>query len=385
VKLPTYDQIGRRSAGRFTDRNPGASEDHREQHFSSLQQPSERALGVAIRQGQAAGEVARSGQVGNGRSSLRDELLSPTAFYFLDVPHHREIVLSAPPELPLGRRIESRRHGIFLPNGRPNCQSTSVSFLFRSRELSVAFRWVTKLSATCYRNDRFASGEPRSRVRKCVLISSHCSPPSLGTGGALLFQEVAVAAPALVLIDYQNVHKTAWECFTAYGVPVYEALIDPVKFADQAALKWQSDTGEELSVISVLVYRGLPDPRRERNLNSRVSRQNASWGRDPRVVVHTRPLRYPRDWPDEKAQEKGVDVMLALALVRAALDRKHDRIIVATRDTDLLPAVEMAELEQPGSVILANWDGQSTLKTVVPSVTLGRNEYNRSRDTRNYS
>jgi hypothetical protein len=71
--------------------------------------------------------------------------------------------------------------------------------------------------------------------------------------------------------------------------------------------------------------------------------------------------------------------------VRAALDQKHDRIIVATRDTDLLPAVEMAELEQPDSVILANWDGQSTLKTVVPSVTLGRNEYNRSRDTRNYS
>ena len=191
---------------------------------------------------------------------------------------------------------------------------------------------------------------------------------------------------ALVLIDYQNVHKTAWECFTSYGTPVYEALIHPGKFADQAAWKWAAANGETLLVERVLVYRGLPDPRKERLLNSRVSRQNAAWRKDARVEVNTRPLRYPRDWPDEKAQEKGVDVMLALALVRAALDGKYDRIIIATRDTDLLPAIEMAEEEKPGSVILAAWDGQSTLKAslALPSVSMGAAEYRKSRDTGDY-
>lgn len=193
-----------------------------------------------------------------------------------------------------------------------------------------------------------------------------------------------MGTPTLVLMDYQNVHKTAWECFTSYGTPVYEALIDPCKFADQVAHKWTAGSREDLTIETVLVFRGLPDPRKESSLNSRVSRQNANWRRDTRVTVTTRPLRYPRDWPDEKAQEKGIDVMLALALVRAALEGNHHRIIVATRDTDLLPAIEMAEVERPGAVILANWEGQSTLKSTVPSVTLGRSEYNKSRDTRDY-
>ena len=196
-----------------------------------------------------------------------------------------------------------------------------------------------------------------------------------------------LGAPTLVLMDYQNVHLTAWESFTTYGTPVYEALINPGKFADQAAIAWRTATSEGLAVVKVLVYRGLPDPRKEGRLNSRVSRQNANWQRDSRVTVNTRPLRYPRDWPNEKAQEKGVDVMLALGLVRAALDGSFDRIIVATRDTDLLPAIEMAETEQSGRIILANWKGQSTLKPRgnIPSVVLGQSEYNRSRDTTNYS
>lgn len=190
----------------------------------------------------------------------------------------------------------------------------------------------------------------------------------------------------LVLIDYQNVHKTAWECFTSYGTPIYEALIHPGKFADQAARRWSADNDQDLVVDTVLVYRGLPDPRKEGRLNSRVSRQNASWRKDPRVQVHTRALRYPRDWPDEKAQEKGVDVMMALGLVRAALDAEHERIIVATRDTDLLPAIEMAEEELPGSVILVAWDGESTLKAglQLPSLSLNLNDYNKSRDTGDY-
>jgi len=78
--------------------------------------------------------------------------------------------------------------------------------------------------------------------------------------------------------------------------------------------------------------------------------------------------------------------MMALGLVRAALDAEHERIIVATRDTDLLPAIEMAEEELPGSVILVAWDGESTLKAglQLPSLSLNLNDYNKSRDTGDY-
>lgn len=192
---------------------------------------------------------------------------------------------------------------------------------------------------------------------------------------------------ALVLMDYQNVHLTAHECFSAYGTPVYKTLIEPGKFADQVVQKWNADSGDSLVVGQVLVYRGIANSRKEPALNSRGTRQKTSWERDARVSVNLRPLRYPRDWPDEKAQEKGIDVMLALALVRAALDKSFDRLFVATRDTDLLPAIEMADDEYPGQVTLVSWAGQSSLKAnrSMSAVTLAQQHFNRSRDLNNYA
>ena len=42
-----------------------------------------RALGQAIRVGQESGEIAAKGDVGNGRSSRREDLLSPSEY----LPH----------------------------------------------------------------------------------------------------------------------------------------------------------------------------------------------------------------------------------------------------------------------------------------------------------
>lgn len=42
---------------------------------------AERALGVAIRKGQEAGEIVARGQVGNGRSSRHDDLQSPAQYF----------------------------------------------------------------------------------------------------------------------------------------------------------------------------------------------------------------------------------------------------------------------------------------------------------------
>ncbi|MFC1910487.1 NYN domain-containing protein [Chloroflexota bacterium] len=54
----------------------------------------------------------------------------------------------------------------------------------------------------------------------------------------------------------------------------------------------------------------------------------------------TRQLRYPRDWPTTKAQEKGIDVALAIDFVSFAVDCSHDVGVVVSFDTDLVPAME---------------------------------------------
>lgn len=191
---------------------------------------------------------------------------------------------------------------------------------------------------------------------------------------------------AHLFVDYQNVHLSAWELFSRYGSAKHEYLVEPGRYADQVAASWNAASGEDLAVERVFVFRGLPDARKERLQNSRVNRQHSAWQRDRRVTVAARPLRYPRDWPEERAQEKGVDVMLALGVVRCALAQECDRVIVATRDTDILPAIEMADFERPGAVMIATWDGGSVLRAgnSVPIVRLDQPAFNRSRDTRSY-
>jgi hypothetical protein len=57
------------------------------------------------------------------------------------------------------------------------------------------------------------------------------------------------------------------------------------------------------------------------------------------VVIH-RTLRYPKDWPSVKPEEKGIDVALAIDVVRMAIDGLYDVGVVCSTDTDLRPALE---------------------------------------------
>ena len=59
---------------------------------------------------------------------------------------------------------------------------------------------------------------------------------------------------------------------------------------------------------------------------------------DNGVRFVTRTLKYPKNWPGERAREKVIDVRLAIDTVTLA--HEYDVAIVASRDTDLSPAVE---------------------------------------------
>jgi hypothetical protein len=58
------------------------------------------------------------------------------------------------------------------------------------------------------------------------------------------------------------------------------------------------------------------------------------------VTVIARNLRYPPDWPRRAAQEKGIDVALAVDFVMMAARGDYDVGILFSTDTDLVPALE---------------------------------------------
>ncbi len=58
------------------------------------------------------------------------------------------------------------------------------------------------------------------------------------------------------------------------------------------------------------------------------------------MTVITRPLRYPADWPVHAAEEKGIDVALAVDFVMMAVRHEYDVGVIVSTDTDLKPALE---------------------------------------------
>ena len=66
------------------------------------------------------------------------------------------------------------------------------------------------------------------------------------------------------------------------------------------------------------------------------------------MTVISRDLRYPRDWPRRAAQEKGIDVALAVDFVMMVARSECDVGILFSSDTDLAPALEAVLALRPG-------------------------------------
>jgi len=146
-----------------------------------------------------------------------------------------------------------------------------------------------------------------------------------------------VTAQVVVFVDYQNAYSRAREFFHSPLSPSSSGQIDPLKLA-QLLVK-RSPFDRELR--QVRVYRGRPDASRDPIGYAANVKQCAAWERSsPKVVVTTRTLRYPRNWPTEPAQEKGIDIALALDVVTMAINDDYEVAIVMSTDTDVKPALE---------------------------------------------
>jgi hypothetical protein len=110
-------------------------------------------------------------------------------------------------------------------------------------------------------------------------------------------------------------------------------------------------------------------------------------------LVFDRPLRYPSDWPKTSAQEKGIDVALAVDLVFGAARDLFDVAVVASTDTDLAPALEaVCEMRRAWgrpSIEVAAWSPNDKRLRVKGATIwchwLTREDYELVRDQRDYT
>lgn len=115
---------------------------------------------------------------------------------------------------------------------------------------------------------------------------------------------------------------------------------------------------------------GHPSQRNDPREYARAQRQRQHWERaSDKVTILHRTLRYPRNWQPgdpEKPREKGIDVMLAMDLVRGACDATSDctfdLAILVSADTDLLPAVEF----------VIDQKGDAAIQTATPAAIVDR-------------
>ena len=142
---------------------------------------------------------------------------------------------------------------------------------------------------------------------------------------------------AVVFVDYQNTYSGARSAFHAWDAPYTDGQIDPLKLGELITAK---DVHHH-DLTQVRIYRGRPDSLKEPTAYAANLRQCTRWERSSeRVRVIARALRYPTAWPEERAEEKGIDVALAVDFVMMAIRGEYDVGVVVSTDTDLKPALE---------------------------------------------
>ena len=159
-----------------------------------------------------------------------------------------------------------------------------------------------------------------------------------------------------VIVDYQNVHLTAYDVFNPGG-DRHDSLIHPMQFAKRAIQERnarQRAGFPQASVERVTVFRGLHHVNYDWEQNRRALDQATQWRADG-VDVQLRDLKYSfqlgaggqpiRDInghkiPIGRPKEKGIDVLCALACVREAARSDVDLVVLASRDTDLIPVLD---------------------------------------------
>ena len=125
----------------------------------------------------------------------------------------------------------------------------------------------------------------------------------------------------VAFVDGQNLFNAAKKAF-GYGFPNY----DPLKLAKLVCgqqIRWD--------LTKLCFYTGMPSPKRDAQRHLFWKAKLGSMGRNKDLVqTFSRPLVYR----DGIAQEKGIDVRLALDAVRLAHEAAYDVALIFSQDQD---------------------------------------------------
>jgi len=192
---------------------------------------------------------------------------------------------------------------------------------------------------------------------------------------------------AVVFVDYRNLYHGAREAFGYQSEAGHYGNIRPISLGRVLTRA----TDRELE--QVRVYTGVPTPQNDRKGNAIMQRRLATWvGDSPdKVEIFPRPLSYP----PPRGREKGVDVELAIDIVRLALDDAYDIAIVASADTDLVPALDFVVHRCQGKAVeTVTWapepgcEADTAAPVDIPGggvtrVTIPKNDFDRIAERRN--
>lgn len=143
----------------------------------------------------------------------------------------------------------------------------------------------------------------------------------------------------VVFIDYQNVMEDARRAFCSRPYGASDGQVHPRRYAHLLVSRQPLGQSGRRVLNDVRIYRGRPHSEKEPRTHAPHTRQTQAW-KDMGVTVITRDLRYPRDWPKSRAEEKGIDVALAIDAVMMAVRGELDIAIIASTDTDQRPVLE---------------------------------------------
>ena len=154
-------------------------------------------------------------------------------------------------------------------------------------------------------------------------------------------------------IDFQNSYEAARSVFHEKKEPGRKGTFYPKALANQIV-----KIGEHPRVLNeVRVYRGMPSQEYEAFTHDAAQRQMDKWVKSDLTVI-TRPLMYQQNSNgNRRGFEKGIDVLLALDLVRGAIEDEYDVAVVVSCDTDIVPAIERVMESTDKRVEVVGWKG----------------------------
>lgn len=181
-----------------------------------------------------------------------------------------------------------------------------------------------------------------------------------------------------LFIDNQNMYKGARHGFFDPGDYHVHGQFDPVSLGE---------------LICSRPPPGQPSSAKDPKGYGASRKQYAAWRKRGATVI-PRPLRYPPSYPGEKPEEKGIDVKLAIDFISMAMDEKYDVGIIASTDTDLIPAIDFV-IERYAStrrVEVAAWSSRErrnpSLKSNLRRIWchwLDQADYDQVADSRDYT